>query len=499
VRGGLAGGATRGAAWNVLTFGLSKTALLVTTVVLARVLRPEDFGLLALGLLAVLYLDVLGDLGVGPAVIQRQERTAAGAQRTASTAVVVAAGTGLALTALAVLGAPLLALLFDEPRLTGVVQVLALSFLFRMLGVVHRSRMAKDLQFARAAVPELTGAVLKSGVSIGLALGGAGVYSLAWGQVVGAAATTCLYWALSRWRFRPVFHLRTARELLRFGVPVTLLGLLTVLMQTVDQVIVGQRLDAKALGQYAIAFRLPELFVIHVCALISGALFPSYARTSDDPDRLRRGFRSALRLVSIVTVPLGVGLAVTAPDLIPVVFGPQWEPAVPVMQLFALAATLQALSFNVGDVYKAVGRVGVLNRLAVLYLAVSMPVLWVVAPSGIVAVAGWLLVVSTVFTVLRFAVASRLMAVPAGQIVRELSPALTAGVAMAAAVTGTVALLPGLSSAARLPVLVAVGAGTYVAALALVSRSTVEQVAAVARAAWGSAPPTDAGRPGDSV
>jgi len=485
LRGGLSGVATRGAAWSTLTFGVSKGLLLLTTIVLARVLEPADFGLLALALVVVLYLDVLGDLGVGPAVIQRRETSEAGADRTAATAVVLAVSTGAVLTVLAALCAPLLARVFDEPGLTGVVQVIALSFLLRMMGIVHKSRLAKELQFARTAMPEITGALVKGGLSIGLAFAGAGVYSLAWGQVAGAAVTTCLYWAVSEWRFRPAVDRDIARALLRFGVPVTLLGGLSATRTTMDQLIIGLQLDAEALGQYAIAFRLPELLVLHLCVLVSGALFASYAKVSDDPDRLRRGYRSALRLVSLITLPVGVGLALIAPDVIPLAFGPQWEPAVPVMQLLALGAALNSVAFNVGDVYKAIGRVEVLNRLAVLYLAVAAPTLWLLAPSGIVAVAAGSLALSAVFTVIRFAVASRIMRVPTRAILGELMPAVVATAGMAMCVAGVAVLLDELPSGARLVLLVITGGITYVAALAAVSRSTVRQVGALARSAWG--------------
>lgn len=487
--GGLTGGAARGAAWNVLTFGLGKGVLLLTTVVLARILRPEDFGLLALGLLVILYLDVLGDIGVGAAVIYRRETDQESADRSASTAVMVATATGVLLTTVAVLGAPLVSRVFEEPRLTGVVQVIALSFLLRMLSVVHRSKLEKDLDFRRRAVPEIAGALVKGVVSIGLAVAGAGVYSLAWGQVAGAAATTVLYWVLARWSFRPVLDGAVARDLLRFGVPMTVLGLLTAATQSLDQLIIGGRLDAEALGQYSIAYRLPELFVLHFCYLISGSLFPAYALANQDPEQLRRGFRRALRLVSVVTVPLGIGLALVASDLIPVLFGPQWERAVPVMQLLALGTTLRSLSFNVGDVYKAVGRLGVLNRLAVLRLVVSAPLLWFVAPAGIVAVAAMLLGILSAMTVLRLVVASRLMHVPLRALLLEFWPAAASAAVMAGAVTGAAILLSDLSSVTRLPLLVVVGGLAYAAALAVVSRSTVQQFAGLARAARGSRPP----------
>lgn len=481
-RGGLAGGAVRGATWNVLTFGLSKALLLVTTVVLTRVLSPADFGLLALGLLVVLFLDVVGDLGVGAAVIYRRD---GGDGASASTAVGVAALTGLVLTAVCVVGAPLLADAFDEPGLTGVVRVLALSFLLRTLSSVHRAMLEKELDFARRAVPEVAGALVKAALSIGLALGGLGVYSLAWGQVGGMAVMTALYWALARWRYRPALDVAVARELLRFGLPVTLLAVLSALTQSLDQLVVGRRLDASSLGQYAVAYRLPELVVLHFCYLLSGALFPSYAKASSDPEQLRRGFRTTLRLVSLVTTPLALGLALTAGDLVPLLFGPQWDAAVPVMRLLALATLLVSLSFNVGDVYKATGRPGVLNRIAVFRLAVTAPVLWVVAPSGIVAVAGALACVYAVVTLVQLVVASRLMVTPVSAMLGEYGPAAAGGAAMTAVVLLLTELLDGAPAPVRLAVLVVAGALAYLGALAVVARPTLLQVRSLVLGALG--------------
>ena len=476
---GLAGGAVRGAGWNVLTFGLSKGLLLLTTVVLTRLLDPEDFGLLALGMLVLLFLEVIGDLGVGAALIYRRDAD----ERSISTAAVVAAATGTVLTVGCLLSAPLVARLFDEPRLTGVVQVLALALFLRTLSAVHRAMLEKELDFARRAVPEVLGAVTKASLSVGLALAGAGVYSLAWGQVGGVAVTTVLYWVLARWRFRPALDLSTVKELLRFGLPVTVLALLAAVTQSLDQFVIGRRLDATALGQYSIAYRLPELFILYFCYLLSGSLFPSYVKASHDPDQLRRGFQLTLRMVSLVTVPLALGLAVTAGDVVPVLFGDQWEEAVPVLRWLSIATLLTSLSFNVGDVYKATGRPGVLNRMAALRLVVSLPVLWLVAPAGIAAVAAALAGLLAANTLLQLVVASRLMRLPMATLLSEFAPALVSGAVMVAVLVPTSGLLREVSSTARLALLVVLGAVAYVAVLTLVSRSTVVRVIQLLRAA----------------
>lgn len=480
--GSLGAGAVRGALWNGLSFGVGKGLLFVTTVILARLLPPEDFGLLALGLIVIVYLDVVGDLGLGAAVIYRRERD----PRDTSTAVILAGASGIVIAALALLCAPLLSAAFGEPRLTAVVQVLTMGFLLRMLGIVQRSKLEKDLDFRRRLVPEVSGNVLKGVVSVGLALAGAGVWSLVWGQVVGVGVTTVLYWVMANWRFSWHFDRQVARELLRFGLPVTVLGGLAALLQTLDVLIIGARLGVDALGLYTIAFRIPELFVLHLCYIISGALFPAYAKVQDDSAQLRSAFRSTLRLVSLVTTPLALGLAVVAPDLVPVLFGDRWLAAVPVMQVLAVYTLLHSLSFNVGDVYKATGRPGVLNKLAVLRLAVTAPVLWLVAPEGILAVAWALAAVAVTMTLLQLVVAGRLMKAPLRGVLGEFVPAAVAGGALLLGTGGLGLLLPeDLGAPARLALTVLVGGVLYVGSLLLVSRSSIDQVVRLLRPAAG--------------
>ena len=469
----LASRAVGGTLWNLLTFALTKGSLLLTTVVLARILAPRDFGLLALGLLVITYLDVLGDAGVGAAVIYRQER----GPKDASTAVVIATGTALVLAATTFVGAPGLALLFDEPRLADIVRVLCVAFLVNQLAVVHRRKLEKDLLFRRRMVPEVVAAVMKGGSAIALALGGVGVWSLVWGQLLGAATSTVLLWVVSTWRFRLAFDRQAAREMLRFGVPVTLLGLLAAAIRTSDVVIIGRYLSADQLGHYAIAYRLPELLLLQLCFLMSQALFPAYARARGDADRLRAGFRSTLRLVAIVTTPIGLGLALVAPEVIPLFFGDQWEPSIAVAQVLAVYGLVYTLAFNVGDIYKATGRPGVLNVFALIRLAMLVPLLLALVPRGIVAVAFGLIAVEAFMTVLQLVVAGRLMKVGLLDVLGEFGPAVAAGAALVLATVGARALLPDDGSlVVRLVVSVAVGAAAYTATLFVVSRETVDRV-----------------------
>jgi O-antigen/teichoic acid export membrane protein len=474
---GLAQGTMRGTLWNGATFFISRGLLLVSTMVLARLLVPDDFGLMALGLLFMAYLDALGDLGVGPAVIFLQRDSA----KDSSTAQLIAAGTGLLLATLTVLTAPSIAMFFGEPRASAIIRVLAIAFLIDMLGSVHEARLKRDLDFKKRFVPELGKTLAKAGVSIVMALLGFGVWSLVWGQVAGSLLGTLLYWRAAGFAFRWMFDVETARTLFRFGLPMTLLGMLGIFIQNLDYLIIGRRLDAEALGYYTMGFRVPELLLMNLCYILSQALFPAYARVRDDPVALRSGFARTLRFVAVITAPIGVGLAVVAPEVILITFGEQWEPAIPVMRVLAVYAFLYSLSFNVGDVYKATGRPGVLNVISVIKILITAPLLWFLAEDGIVAVAVGMAIAAAIMSGVELAVASRLLRVPLTFMLREFGPALLAVSVMLAGTIGVRMLLPDDGLALRAAVSVLTGAVLYGATLWFSSPGTIRGIFALVR------------------
>jgi PST family polysaccharide transporter len=163
----------RSVLWNGATFATSKLLVLVTTVILARLLTPDDFGLVGIGLLVIAYLDLANDFGVSAAVVQSREDPL----RVANVAFWVNMALGTTLTLIALIGAPIVADAFDEPRATAVVRVLSLSMLLTSLGAIHEARLRRELRFRRRLAPELGRAIAKGGTSITLALLGAGVWS----------------------------------------------------------------------------------------------------------------------------------------------------------------------------------------------------------------------------------------------------------------------------------------------------------------------------------
>ncbi|HYD30975.1 MAG TPA: lipopolysaccharide biosynthesis protein [Azospirillaceae bacterium] len=450
-----------GTIWVYGTFLASKLLVFVTTLVLARLLSPEDFGLLALAMMAVTALDAFSDLGVGAALVQRRGDM----DRATDVAFGINIAMGAALAAVAALAAPPVADFFGDPRTVPIMQALGLSFFINGLANIHIARMRKEMDFRRRFLPEIIKAAVKGGAGIALALAGFGVWSLVWAHLLGLAVGAAMYWTMTPWRPRLAFEPRLARDLTGYGLHIVSIGLIGMALKNVDFLMIGRLLDVTQLGFYTFAAMIPELVVANTCYMVSQAVFPAYSKVQEDPDALRSGFLATMRYVAMLTVPASLGLALIAADFMAVFYPSHWAPSVPVLQALAVSALVASLGFNTGDVFKAVGRPSILNLRNIAHLALAVPLFWWAAGRGIATLAQTQAGLTAVVSVMTFALAVRFIRVSVGEILRALEPALVAGAVMTLACLAAIQGLDDASAALRLPATVAVGATVYAAVL----------------------------------
>jgi PST family polysaccharide transporter len=458
---GLARATARGALWSYSTFVASKGIALVTTLVLARLLAPEDFGLVALALVLMNALDVVNDFGIGSAVIWDRGED----DETADVAFGLSLGVGLLLTVATVASAPLVADAFGEPSVAPIIAALSITFALASLGSVQDARLRRTLAFNRRFIAELLKALTKAGVTVALAVAGLGAWALVHGQIAGVAVGAVSYWLLAGWRPRLRFDPRVARRLLDYGGQITVLGVLAVAASNVDYLIVGRRLGTEALGYYTLAFRLPGLLIITSCAVLSQVVFPAFAAVTRDDGSLSDSLLRTVRALAAVIVPIGLGLALVASDLVAVLFGDRWAPAADVMRWLAVFAVLSTLLYTDGDVYKATGRTIVLNGITVVQLLIAVPLLWVGAGTSIEAVAVAQVVTAALVLVLRVGLLARLLDVRPPQLLGAFRPVLVGAVALAVAVVAVQAGLRGAPAPLRLLACVLAGATAYAGGL----------------------------------
>jgi len=453
----------RQAAWNYLVFALSKSSTLVMTVVVARVLDPAEFGLFALALLVVNLFDYVKDLGVAPALVQNRRPWAA----LAPTGMTLSVAFGIGVSALLAATAELTAGALKHPELAPMIRLLAIGLALNALSTVPAAYLRRSMDFRARLIPESAAALTKTVLTIALAFAGFGVWSLVYGQLAAMAVMMPLYWMVSRQVPRLGHDRAIGVELLRFGIPVTAVTLLAYAIYNVDYLAVGTRLGAEDLGLYTLAYRIPELLVLNLCIVVSDVLFSALSGMQDDREELGRHYLEALSVVMALTAPVGIGLAVAAQPLVATLYGDRYAGSAPILAVIALYTVLYSASFHAGDVFKAVGRPGLLTAVNAAKLILLIGPAWWAAGHSATLVAVMLLAVEAVHFVLRMAVLHRLMGVRWAQLARALTGPTAAAALMGLATLGISRLTGGLVAPAELALLAVVGALLYVALLRL--------------------------------
>jgi len=418
--------AGRGVIWNFLTYGLSKGVVLLTTSILARLLTKEDFGLVAVAVIAISYLSVVKDLGLGLALVQRRENI----DEAANTVFTINLMLGFFLSLIVLPLAPLFAAYFEDPMITPVLRWLGLSFAIHALGSVHGSLLMRDLDYRRKFIPDMGNTIIKGLVSLGLAFTGYGVWALVFGQIAGSFASVILVWSISPWRPRLALNRRIAGQLVRFGASITGVDILTVFVDNLSYIIVGRLFGLAALGVFTMSYRLPEMLIIGNLWVMAAVLFPAFSSIQDKPDELRRGFLISIRLVQLIAMPLCVGLFLVADPIVRVVFGEQWLDTIPLLRILSIYALVTSIGYHVGDVYKAIGRPDILFKLNILSIFLMVPALLIGSLYGLTGIALGYLVSIVLDQAVGIYIATRFVKVTFLDIFKEIVPAAQAALAM---------------------------------------------------------------------
>jgi PST family polysaccharide transporter len=420
--------AIRGTAWRYVALFTGKLMVFISTVVLARLLTKDDFGLVGYAVTVITFLEGISDLGVTAAIIYYPED-----KNRVSTGFWINQITAILFFALTWFLAPSIAEYFRDDRVVNVTRALALTFPFLALGYTHESVLMKKLSFKQSFIPSFLKSVVKGVASIGFALTGFGAWSLIWGQLAGTLISSIAYWMVSTWRPAFVLKLQMAYELIKYGTNFITGELIATVLINLDYILVGRYLGSEALGVYTLAFRMPDLLILEFARTITNVLFPIYSKMREQAGNMSRAFFLATRYISLLTIPMGLGLAVLAKPFIITFFTEKWIEAVPVVQSIAIYATLLSIVHNASSVYWAEGRPQILTWLGITRLLILFPALfWAVStPKSIIAV-GWMqAVVALISALLNLTIASRLIHLPFVEIIKALTPAVVSGSLMA--------------------------------------------------------------------
>lgn len=467
-----ASGMAAGLTWTITAMVATRLVTLAGLAALARLLAPDDFGLLAFALAYITYVTAIGDLGTGMALIYWPSEKGDAAQATFVISVVA----GWIWLGGTVLLAPAIAAFFGSPAGVSVLIAIAWSVPIQAFGGTHDALCRKSLRFRAWLVPELGLAAGKAVTSIALALAGFGVWSLVWGHLAGHLLRTVLLWAIVPWRPALVMPWHMVLPLFRYGRSIVAVNMLSVIVHHADLLIVARFLGLTALGFYQMAVKIPEMTITVLVRAVSHVLFPALSRVCAQGQDPVATYLATLRGVALVTVPAAVVLVMMAEPLVVMLFGPKWTPSIPVVQALTAVACLRALGTNAGDLLKASGRPGTLVVLATVKASLLIPALMMAASDGMVSVAATMIVVTAATAALDILVACALTRTSGRSLLAAIIPGGLAGAAVAAGLALVNASLPAAAPPVFVPVSLAVGLIAFVWAVRVLCPATYDEV-----------------------
>jgi len=354
---------------------------LLKLVVLANLLSPNDFGLMGIALLALGVLNQFSRLGIDTALIQKSEENVDKFLNTAWTMKIVR---GLTLATIGYLVAPYIAQFFGEPRTTDLIRVIAISPILlglRNPGVMY---LQKNLEFHRQFVYKLSGTLVDVTVAIGFAVATGSVWALVFGKISGDIIRGSVSYLIHSYRPRLAFKKSLGQELLGYGKWLMGSGVILFLIKQGDDAFVGWFLGASALGFYQLAYRLSNAPATEVSNVLQRVLLPTYSKIQDDTRKLREGYFKMVKLTTLVSIPMAMGILVITPVFVRAFLGSEWLPMVPAMQALAFFGLIRSVGAIDGPLLMAIGRPDIATKLQFLHLTLLAALIYpVTAAAGI--------------------------------------------------------------------------------------------------------------------
>ena len=353
----------------------------VQVAILARLLAPADFGLMALVTATLAFATIFADMGISSAIIHRRDVT----QQQLSSLFWLNVSASGALMLLLMLFSPLLAYFYGEPRLTELLLLASCLFLINGLGQQLRVNAEKALEFRKLATIEIIAVLLGFVVAVGCALLGVGVYALIWGSLINALVSTALSWLILADGWRPTFRLQLAeiRTFLKFGAYMIGNNMANTINSMLDIFLGGRLLGASALGLYS----LPRNLSLQIAGLINPIVtrigFPVMAAVQHEPEKIKSIYLKTMRMTASINFPIYFGLAAFAPSIVQIMFGEQWADSSDTLRILAFWGLIRSTGNPVGSLLLAVGKADLQFRWNLLLLCFIPPTLWIGANYGI--------------------------------------------------------------------------------------------------------------------
>jgi len=393
--------ATSGVKWTAASTVITTVLQFFQLTVLARLLEPQVFGLMAMMLVVIGFGQAFSDMGVSNAIICKQDVS----RDHLSTLYWANFIAGMTVFGLVMAIRPFVAYLYNEPSLGGLIPWMALIFLITPIGQQFQSLLQKELRFDLLAQIDVVATVIGTVVVVFMAVRGEGVFSLILGRLSNALSKSimlaCVGW--KEWSPSMRFNRADLKGYLAFGLFQMGERSINYFNERLDQLLIGTLLGAQALGYYVVAFNLVIQPISRLNPILTKVAFPVFSKAQSNTGQLKRGYLFLLNILMSANSPMLLGLASTAPLLLPLIFGERWLPAVPLVQILSFVALFMSSGNSIGCLLLAKGRADLAFKWnAALFLSQIPTIYFCARHGGAMGVAVGLLVLQTVYFIANY-------------------------------------------------------------------------------------------------
>lgn len=341
-----------GVKWSGISQFMRMGTQAITSVILARLLLPEDFGLLGMALVFTGLVAIFNDMGIGSALVHKQDLN----QKNLSSIFWFNLLIGALAMLIIILAAPLIASFYGLNSLTSIISVMSISFLFTSLSMVQNSLLLKELRFKKLTILELISTISASLIGISLAFLGYGVWSLVWQNVSMTFIYAALVWITEHWTPQLNFNWKDIKTIIGFSANLSGFSFLNYFSRNADYLLIGKFLGATALGYYTLAYTMMLFPLSNISSVLSKVMFPALSQIQHDNSKFKLFYLKSTKYIAFVSFPMMLGLFAIADEFVLVVFGTKWVPVICLIKVLSIVGLMQSIGTTIGSIYLAKGR-----------------------------------------------------------------------------------------------------------------------------------------------
>lgn len=359
---GIRNKAIKGVGWSFADNILNQGVTFLVGLVLARLLSPEEYGLIGIIAIFIAVFNSIVDSGFSNALIRKNDAGDADYNTVFITNMVMS----VLLFCVMFFGAPVIASFFNRPQLIPLTKVMASVVIINAFAIIQRTILVKKVDFKTQTKVSAIASVASGVVGIGMASGGLGVWSLVGQQLSRQFLNSLFLWVFAKWYPKLHFSLKSFKELFNFGWKLMVSGLIDTVWREIYQVVIGKFYSPATLGQYTRAHQFGSIFSTNLTAVVQRVSYPVLSEIQDDVPKLKNAYKKVIKVTMLITFCCMLGLAAIAEPMIVSLIGDQWLPAVPFLQILCFSMMLYPLHAINLNMLQVQGRSDLFLRLEII-------------------------------------------------------------------------------------------------------------------------------------